>query len=103
MLLIRGKDVIAAGLFNDVDGVDAGDHLVTDSLLFLLLLPLLLLLLLQRMSLIVCLVLLGGRAGRLGWTAHGFLVVALGGGHGLEQLLGGPHELIVVMMVGRLL
>ena len=95
MLLFRGTEVIAAGFFNDVDGVDAGDHLTTsDNLLLLLLLILLLLLPLHLMSLlvIVCLVLLGGRpSSRLGWTAYGLLVVALGSEYGLEQLLGGSH------------
>ena len=99
MLLVRGTEVIAAGLFNDVDGVDAGDHLTTsDNLLLPLLLLILLPLHLMSLLVIVCLVLLGGRPpGRLGWTAYGLLIVALGSEYGLEQLLGCSHEFVVMM------
>ena len=99
MLLVRGTEVIAAGLFNDVDGVDAGDHLTTsDNLLLPLLLLILLPLHLMSLLVIVCLVLLGGRpSGRLGWTAYGLLIVALGSEYGLEQLLGCSHEFVVMM------
>ena len=99
MLFVRGTEVIAAGLFNDVDGVDAGDHLTTsDNLLLPLLLLILLPLHLMSLLVIVCLVLLGGRPpGRLGWTAYGLLIVALGSEYGLEQLLGCSHEFVVMM------
>ena len=99
MLFVRGTEVIAAGLFNDVDGVDAGDHLTTsDNLLLPLLLLIFLPLHLMSLLVIVCLVLLGGRPpGRLGWTAYGLLIVALGSEYGLEQLLGCSHEFVVMM------